>query len=332
MKIAYAGNFKQVRSTEGYVADALHKLDNCSVLRLQEGDFSHTEMVRALENERQRPDVFLFSKCELNNLPFKDMMNDPKILLEFLRRVRNLGIKTVCWVFDLMRQEFSGPRFRWSQAIAEECDLFVTTDSHNLGLRNHKCLRQGCTPPGPGTSYSALHPRTPYEVVHVGEIYGARRAWHTTMSSILGRRFGVIRSAFEERLRNVCREAKIVAGPPYPYFPGYWSNRVYLIAGYGGCFVAPMIPGMQDEGWKHCENMIAAPLDHRSAAEQILHFLRDEELLRYVSANALEFVWKNHTYGHRAVQLLEWLNGLQPQGGTSDAGAHSQAGREDRHR
>ena len=58
----------------------------------------------------------------------------------------------------------------------------------------------------------------------------------------------MISQVFGRELSSVIRRHRIIIGPSYPSAPGYWSDRVYVVLGHGGFFLAPEVPGMRDEG------------------------------------------------------------------------------------
>lgn len=308
MRIMFCGNFSQVRSTEGYVAAALESLEGVTVSRVQENMVGPHEVTHQIQKEK--PDVFLFSKCEYRGMPFKQEKSR-ELLRRALGDIRGLGVKVVSWVFDLMRPEFSVERYEWAKAVSSQCHLFLTTDTYSEGFKNHRCLRQGYPGPPPGS------PREPfsmagiqYEALHLGELYGERRQWYRVVNQRLENRFGVVRGVYEDRLHSLLGSVKLVLGPPYPYYAGYWSNRIYLVAGHGACLLAPIVPGMEQEGWRHGENMLGCPRSPEVQAEMAFDLLKQPDLLREIGENAARFVWENHTYNHRAKVLLGWLEEL----------------------
>lgn len=306
LRITYCGNFTQIRSTEGYVADALTAL-GVDVVRLQETEFGPGELIHRVKAEK--PDVFMFSKCEIRGYRFKDPTTT-KHLRNLLGDIRRRGVKVVSWVFDLMRPDFSPERYEWAKDVASQCHLFLTTDTYGEGFENHRCLRQGYAGPlSAGLSVKKI--QTHYEVAHLGELYSARRAWARQIEARLGNRFGVVRGVFEEKLHALLGSVRLILGPPWPFYPGYWSNRIYLVGGYGGCLLAPIVPGMEEEGWRHMDNMVGCPKSAECQAEMAFDLLKQPEELERIGENAARFVWENHTYNHRAKVLLGWLKELQ---------------------
>lgn len=308
MKVLYAGNFTQIRSTEGYVADALEAV-GVDVTRLQDNNTTPESLLSQVRHGNYTH--FLFSKCELVDLPFRVTQAVPERLAQVLADVQRLGCRTVAWLFDLMRNDFSGPRWRWSRAISQRCDMFITTDTYSDGFRNHRTLRQGY--PGPAPHVTPPEPMKMFgnpRIAHLGEVYGERKAWFKVLSGRLGNDLVHARTFFEEKLHALCRSVSMIAGPHWPYFPGYWSNRVYLVAGYGGCFVAPIVPGMQEEGWEDGVNMIGCPLNAGAAAELLADLVQRPDYTRRIAKEAALFAWDNHTYIHRADILQRWLKDL----------------------
>ena len=86
------------------------------------------------------------------------------------------------------------------------------------------------------------------DLAFIGQLYGERE---TKRSHPLQRELQrqVISQVFGRELSSAIRRHRIIIGPRYPSAPGYWSDRIYVVLGHGGFFLAPEIEGMRDEGF-----------------------------------------------------------------------------------
>lgn len=295
MRFVYLGNFTQVRSTEEYIALALESLGH-SVQRVQEGLDTIATLPRVVDSSDA--DVFLFCKMQLHGFTSADAERNTGSLMRVLARIRK---RKVCWIFDLMRQDFSSNRYAWAKAIHASVDLLVTTDSQ-LGFG--ACVRQGY----PGPTEDKGEPKSKYrcDVTHLGDVYGHRRVWLREMRMKLNGSFAVHNGVFCDDLFDLAKSTRIVMGPPYPYYPGYWSNRIYLATGYGACFAAPEVQGMAEEGWQPWVHYVPLPLDHGKAAETMNEALKQD--LEHVRRAGQQLCWERFTYKHRAEELCRLLS------------------------
>lgn len=317
MNILYVGNFAQIRSTEGYVADAL-EAEGCRVLRVQEDKYLPAEMIDLVQRRAPHgPTAFLFSKCELRGMAFREVQSDPYVLTNFLHDLRqktSIG-PIACWVFDLMRAEFSPTRYTWALAVSECCDRFFCTDSGlatDPNIKNGRLLRQGYPRPTDGVKIDTMR-RVKYEcdVAFLGEAYGPRKLWIRALGREFGNRFRWFRDGVHcDELFHLCRSAKIVVGPPYPNFPGYWSNRLYLTTGYGGLFAGPTVDGMLTEGWMNGEHYLNLPgNDHQETCERLRRYLEpaNADTLDEIRRKGTELCRSQFTFRHRVRDLVREL-------------------------
>ncbi|MCL1594864.1 MAG: glycosyltransferase [Actinomycetia bacterium] len=86
---------------------------------------------------------------------------------------------------------------------------------------------------------------------------------------------------------------------------GYWSDRRYKVMGRGGTFVTRYTEGI-DKAFTNNENI----LWYRSLeeAEDLVHsLLQDEPRIASIGVEAARHVHTNHTYDHRAAEMLQVL-------------------------
>lgn len=314
MRFMFLGNFEQKHSTEGYISDALCAAGHF-VSKIQEDRSTPGQLIALISD--LEPDVLISSKFQLQGLPFSFTRSEPISLVAVLRTVRRTfpKLKIAAWVFDLMRPEFRQDRYDWSRGVSSECHRFFCTDSvlaADTSIYNGRLLRQGY--PGPVKEIkleTMRHARCEGDVTFLGDAYGPRKLWIRALQREFGSRFKWYRAGIHgNELFHVCQSAKIVVGPSYPHFHGYWSNRIYLTAGYGGLFVGPATDGMLGEGWVPGRNYWGTELDVELQIEQIRYLLKNPETADKVRAEGTRFCRMHHSFHNRIPELIRELESI----------------------
>jgi hypothetical protein len=243
MKCLYIGDFKKSYSTELYVTYALEQ-NGVDVYKLDDSHVSSASIVRNVVFSF-KPDFVLFCKNHV-------AMNSYALI----KALREMGVPTVTWVFDLY---FDLPVDRRNRTVLEsnfETDIVFSTDGghdkefleYNI---NHRVLRQGIHLPEAKYGKRSAAP----EVAFIGSVvYADRLRLIKFLEQTYGDKFkhygiGSHGSKGEVRgmdLNNLLASTKIVVGDSQPS-PGYWSNRLYEITGRGGFLIHPRVEGLEKE-------------------------------------------------------------------------------------
>lgn len=316
MNFIYFGDFLTHWSTELYIADAL-KAEGCRVFRIHDDGKRSTDLVETIREHSisDDPAVFLFAKMTCpgrRNRPRNMTGEEIARVLHSIRRA-SPHTKVVCWTFDPVRAAWSPHRHQWATFIYPFCDLFLSTDagtSGEKGLGGAKLLRQGY--PGPYSCPPERGKRVgDFPACHLGSIYGERRPWMEKMTQAIPG-FTSFNACRGDELFDLMASVKIVCGPHWPAFPGYWSNRIYVVTGYGGLFACPAVEGMHEEGWQPGEHYLHLPSNTTGMIQTLNDYLwgwshpRMEEIRR----NGRDLVLSRHTYSHRARDLITMVNAL----------------------
>jgi hypothetical protein len=80
----------------------------------------------------------------------------------------------------------------------------------------------------------------------IGQLYGSREQELTAVAAAFPLDF--ITGTYGAALSPAIQGYKIVLGPRYPTVAGFWGNRVCVVLGHGGFFLAPEVEGMREEG------------------------------------------------------------------------------------
>ena len=110
----------------------------------------------------------------------------------------------------------------------------------------------------------------------------------------------VISQVFGRELSSVIRRHRIIIGPSYPSAAGYWSDRIYVVLGHGGFFLAPEVPGMRDEGLEPGVHYAALGDD---PVRDIRYWLARPEERARIARQGQELVLSRFTYEDRVREL-----------------------------
>ena len=304
MRVLYLGNFEQAWNTESYVARAFKRIGH-AVHRLNEAETSEQVLGNAIRETQ--PDLFLFAKGRLNGNFDPAVAGVRRCLHEFGHLCRNKA----CWVFDLLRPEFSRERWTWARSVNECVDVFFMTDGYSAEQLNRAVvLRQGVPDDfRPGVWQAAYDAPAAF----LGGAYGPRKAFLDRIATEVKNRLGKAILHVPEGVRgaalsDLMASVTCVIGPDYPAYPSYWSNRLYVVTGYGGLFLGPEVVGMSQEGWVPWVHYWPFnPADPWDALEQVLRANVEPEAARRIAAAGTALCRERFTYDRRVQELLERL-------------------------
>ena len=303
MRIAYLGSFDNSWDTEAYISRALQRLGH-QVREIEESAASVTQFAeRAISFDA---DLILFAKGRILG------QWDPNC--ELLKQSLTLIRKDLphcivaSWVFDLMSRGFNHERWQWVVSCSPLVDRLFMTDGFTAAKITNACVvRQGIPDDvRPGV----MRDDWKADVLYLGNPYRDRRRDWESLNAHFGKRMLTIREGVRgPELSDLFASVKVTIGPHWPTAPQYWSNRCYVVAGHGGCFVAPEIDGMSDEGWRSGVNYLACtPANQIEMIEAALtsHGPKGIALHEYVGNNA-SLLAQSLTYVDRCREMLSHL-------------------------
>lgn len=174
------------------------------------------------------------------------------------------------WYFDLISNtddptlsDRMARRRKWFEDVMPHCRTAFLTDGDWVDRRNSEWgprargqtiywLMQGADERYVGHGVPRF-PDTP-DILFTGTRYhGTRRAEHIDrLQARYGGRFGVVGENQRQSPRRHGREladlfasCKVVVAPDGPCTDRYWSNRIYLTAGFGGYLIHPLCKGLE---------------------------------------------------------------------------------------
>lgn len=300
-RIIYFGDFAEKYSTERYICYAFSTL-GYEILKIQDGStiINNVESIIG-EIKSYNPDFILFSK--------RGPIGKSEEMVNLLKEE---GIKTVCWLFDLY---FGLPGDRETKLRDKKCpfnsDILISTDGghveefNKLGI-NHKCVRQGIHEP---EAILYDRPKT-NDIIFVGGDHFKNRGWLLDgLTSYYGPRFKKL--GFPTQIRNLelnelYASTKVVVGDSQPS-PNYWSNRIYETLGRGGFLIHPRVEGIE----KEFEDKKHVVLYERGNMQELIklidYYLIHDKEREAIRKAGFEHVKNNYTYKHRVEELLKLI-------------------------
>jgi hypothetical protein len=213
--------------------------------------------------------------------------------------IERAKIPCYTWYVDRAYQfDFQPSREAWMRRVAPLCRVAFVADAALAGTSwaHWHVLRE----PIDHTSVQRLHvpdsQRKP--LAFIGQLYGNREQELAPLAAEFPLEF--ITSAYGSALSPAVLGYKVILGPRYPTVPGFWGNRVYVVLGHGGFFLAPEVEGMREEGF--LPGVHYAPLGEDPIAD-IRHWLAHPTEREQIARAGQELVLERFTY-RQAVREL----------------------------
>jgi Glycosyl transferases group 1 len=115
----------------------------------------------------------------------------------------------------------------------------------------------------------------------------------------------MISQVFGRELSPMVRRHRIIIGPRYPSAPGYWSDRIYIVLGHAGFFLAPEVPEMREEG---LEPGVHYALLGDDPVGDIRYWLARPVERARIARQGQELVLSRFTYEDRVRELCETIH------------------------
>lgn len=327
LRIAYIGNWHAQWKTEEGVARGFESLGH-SVTRIGV-DNDHDSILATVKE--LRPDILLGAKWGFRGAEQMDT-NGAGSVCKLINACRPFIGAAVTWHWDLVAPEFAPERFAWQQIVSEACDLTALTDGF-AAPRLPKCvvIRDGA----PDDVDDSVPFEPIGECLFVGSLYRDRGAWWQAMRERLGSRIvhvGQGSDGFEPlgispgelvtgpKLTKLVRSFRICVQPPWPFFPGYASDRSVVLRAHGALLAAPEVPGYGD-GLTHDHYLVTGTRPD-SQANKVAEYLdrHDRGQLEAIRRAGMAHA-RSKTWASRVEQLLSHLG--QRATSTSDTGAEN---------
>lgn len=302
MRVIYWANHSQrlpSNDDEGSIAHALRMLGH--------------EVICVNENvnpSRYRGDFLLFHHCP--KFSYMDSVSIPRVFWSFDRF--NIG--------DPVLAHRTQARMDWGSKVLKRCVAGFCTDGDYVRLHNElkdtDCLlydlKQGADerivghqlPTKPHTSS-----KKDIDILFVGTRgHGTLREEFVDMMArqYKDRFVHVPKNVYRQDLKYLVGRSRIVVAPDFPVSDHYWSNRVYLMLGFGAFLLHPYCEDLSAQ-YVH-GNEIIYYHDRDDLHDKIEHYLTDHQSRQVISDNGLLRTKKFHTYYHRCEVLMNHMKDL----------------------
>ena len=111
------------------------------------------------------------------------------------------------------------------------------------------------------------------------------------------------------KLRDHIASVPIVVAPDGPVTDRYWSNRVYLMAGFGAFLIHPLCKGLTEHFASGSEIVFYRNRNELWNAIEAIQGNQFDEYRNVVSDAALKRTQHQHLYRHRCERLIEVVKG-----------------------
>jgi 2-polyprenyl-3-methyl-5-hydroxy-6-metoxy-1,4-benzoquinol methylase len=295
LRIMYLGDFGSSWRHEALVANALLEQGH-AVSRFHEYLMPSVNHVVA-ELNSGRYDCLLFYKGRIAARTTEEVFSPTgETIAAVIERAR---VPCYAWYVDRAYQfDYQPSREVWMRRVAPLCRVVFVADgalARTDWARWH-VLREPIDPRFVQHLHVPDARRKP--LAFIGQLYGDRDQELVAVAGAFPLEF--ITGTYGAALSPAIQGFKIILGPRYPTVPGFWGNRVYVVLGHGGFFLAPEVEGMREEGivaGKHY-----APLGDDAVADVRAWLARPAERER-IARTGQELVLRRFTY-ERAVRKL----------------------------
>jgi spore maturation protein CgeB len=107
---------------------------------------------------------------------------------------------------------------------------------------------------------------------------------------------------YRRQLANAIASAKIVLAPESPVTDRYWSNRLYMVLGFGGFLLHPHSAGVAAQYQDGKEVVLYHSLS--DLCDKICYYNAHPEERFAIAREGLAATTASHTYRHRCVELM----------------------------
>lgn len=294
-KIFFVGDFQTSYSSELYILKSLRELGH-EVKAFQEQQGVNGQRLAGTVIMGGY-DFVLGSKFRIDNAKL------------FIAMLKENGVKTVSWLFDLYLD--LPPEMGAVRSIKEApfmCDyVFMSDGGHDEEFKdmNRFVLRQGIFQ----EEAKMLKPDYEIDVAFIGSRTYNKRI---DLVNFLRKRYGSDFRHFGYNaplvrgmdLNKLLSKVRVVVGDSVPS-DNYWSNRVYEILGRGGFLLHPKVKGLEKE-FEYFKHLV--PFEHSNyeqLGEIIDHYISHDEEQEKIRRAGFKFCKSNYTYKIRSKQLVD---------------------------
>jgi len=293
MIIGLIGKFNNLHDEE-YIARSFEMLGH-RVIRIEQTqgeDYIHRKIVLT------QPNILIFTKWNYGAVGF-----------DAIKRGREWGMKTVCWLFDLYWNYER--EYRITKDSYFKADYVFTTDGGNddkwKAMKiNHHCVRQGIYEP----ECKILQLEDPQGIAFIG----SENPFFTERTEMIRRveknypnfRWYGKNNTNAVRgmdLNKIFSRIKIIIGDSVPS-PQYWSNRVVETLGRGGFLIHRNVEGIKEE----YPNLVTYDGTFEDLKKKIDYYLEHEDERLSIIKKNHALVKSKYTMDKKCKELLNYIS------------------------
>jgi glycosyltransferase involved in cell wall biosynthesis len=296
LKMLFLENFSDFNNQNQFlIADTLRDLGHTVIQRDEFSVLSADALVAEINDGDV--DCLLFGKGRISAKTTDERLRPSgDEIADVLRRCRK---PAYLWYGDKVL-DFEPSRLAWMRKVAPLCRLAFVTDGELAQQRwaEFRLLRQGVL------AQTVVRPnvqeKEKRDIAFIGSIYGDRAS---ELSPVFAR-YDVthVSNQFGTDLSRLIQTHRIVIGPRFPSSPGYWSDRIYVVLGHGGFFLAPEVPGMREEGLLPGMHYAATS---ENLVRDIEHWLARPDEREKIAKAGQKLALSRFTYHHRLRELCD---------------------------
>lgn len=229
--------------------------------------------------------------------------------------LKKVAVPTCFWNFDLVTYpdptlaERNARRIRWMFDIIPLVDVGFCTDGdwvEENGREKLVRLTQGADERfvGQGQPKYENLPPILFTGTHLGGGQG-REAFVQHMQGRWSTRFMQIKGVHGRQLADFTASVQVCVAPNHPATDHYWSNRVYLTAGFGGCLLHPFCKELEAQYAYGDEIVGYSTLQELD--ESLEYLLNNPDVVEGIRVAALDRTKREHLYRHRCEKLVQTM-------------------------
>jgi len=181
--------------------------------------------------------------------------------------------------------------------------LFVNDDTWLRRFESDKIfpLHLGCSDK---FEKGKFDPELECDIAFIGSLYGERLKMYEELKNRFGERFKLFDDQYGKNFYNLCKSAKVIVAPQFPFDDFFWSDRIYKVLSGGGVLVHPRTYGLEEEGFKegyHYFTYYGEP----ELFTTISMLLKDNLIRKGLSKMGQEFVMDNFKYSDRIKEIIK---------------------------
>ncbi|MCK9370831.1 glycosyltransferase [Candidatus Dojkabacteria bacterium] len=295
MKVLYFGNFKsEVPTIDQDILYSLKK--QAEVVQVDLREFAENEDLTKIILKANKCDVFLFHALipENNDFYVQLMLERLTTLLE------GMTCKKVCWFLDRVM----GGKMKIVTSLLPHVDyMYMVDETWTRRFENEKII-----PLHPGASERLKNgkkkPELECDIAMLGTLYGDRVKQFEWLKEKFGDKFKLFDDKYGKDFSNVCKSAKVVIVPSYPFDDFFWSDRIYNILASGGVPIHPRAYGLQEAGFVDGTHYIDYYTEQDLFVTLSMILDKKSNAVRKGIAKTGQAFVKSQTLGHRVAEIL----------------------------